>query len=381
MKLLHVVPTYLPATRYGGPIYSVHGLCKALVAQGHEVDVVTTSVDGSGNSPVPHGVPVELDGVTVFYFQSSWLRRLYFSPSLIRWLWRHSASYDLVHLHSVFLWPTLAAARSASRSHVPYVVSPRGMLVRELLYRKSTLIKRAWLSVFEHRTLREACAIHFTSNVERDAYVDLGLPIQREIVLANGIDVDECSLPVETKLNSKKLVLFLGRVNWKKGLDRLVRAMAQVPEARLLIVGNDEENYTPTLQHLAREHQVDNRVTFMGFVDGEAKLRLLRSASVMVLPSYSENFGNVVLEAWAEGCPVVVTPEVGLAATVEQEGAGLVSSGDPTLLAGAIRRLLEDGTLRSSCIAAGQQVVRRDFGWDRIAAEMEQHYTKLLAAQ
>ena len=130
MRILHVVPTYLPATRYGGPIHSVHGLCAALAADGHDVHVFTTSVDGPGDSPVPLGQPVALDHVNVWYFPSRRLRRLYWSPPMARALRRDAASFDLLHLHSVFLWPTWAAARAAAAARVPYVISPRGMLVR-----------------------------------------------------------------------------------------------------------------------------------------------------------------------------------------------------------------------------------------------------------
>src|SRR5213078_2831497 len=96
-----------------------------------------------------------------------------------------------------------------------------------------------------------------------------------------------------------------------KGLDRLIEAMRLLPEARLIIAGNDEENYRATLPSA-------ENVRFVGAVGGEAKDELLRRAAALVLPSYSENFGNVVLEAMAVGTPVVVTPEVGLAEEVEQ---------------------------------------------------------------
>src|SRR5436305_6167734 len=93
VKILHVVPTYLPARRYGGPIFAVHGLCKALVARGNEVAVMTTNVDGDDVSSVPLDVPVEMDGVKVSYFASP-LRRLYFSPSMRKALRRTIRDYD-----------------------------------------------------------------------------------------------------------------------------------------------------------------------------------------------------------------------------------------------------------------------------------------------
>src|SRR5205823_14112603 len=103
LRLLHVVPTYLPAVRYGGPIRSVHALCRELAALGHEVDVFTTSVDGPGDSDVPLGTPVDLEGVRVTYFPSRVLRRLYWSPPMSRALSARPGRVDLVHLHAVYL--------------------------------------------------------------------------------------------------------------------------------------------------------------------------------------------------------------------------------------------------------------------------------------
>ena len=166
MRILHVSPTYLPSTRYGGPIYSVHGLCAALVQRGHEVEVYTTNVDGETVSPVPAGVPVEMDGVKVTYFPTGLGRRLYRSPSMAVTLRRSLSHFHVVHLHSVFLWPTTVGAAAARRIGLPYILSPRGMLVPELIQRKSRLIKKAWIELFERRNLARAAAVHVTSELE-----------------------------------------------------------------------------------------------------------------------------------------------------------------------------------------------------------------------
>src|SRR5690348_6233841 len=133
LRLLHIVPTYLPALRYGGPIRSVHALCRELAARGHDVHVFTTSVDGDGDSDVQLEKPVDLDGVKVTYFPSRHLRRLYWSPEMRHALARAVPTFDLVHLHAIYLWPIWAGARTARRAHVPYVSSPRGMLAPELI--------------------------------------------------------------------------------------------------------------------------------------------------------------------------------------------------------------------------------------------------------
>ena len=116
MRILHVVPTYFPAVRYGGPIYSVHALCQSLASAGHGVYVFTTSVDGRRDSNVPHVRSVDLDGVQVHYFRSRWLRRLFYSVDLRNHLNLIVGDFDVVHLHSVFLYPTWMGARAAVRA-------------------------------------------------------------------------------------------------------------------------------------------------------------------------------------------------------------------------------------------------------------------------
>jgi glycosyltransferase involved in cell wall biosynthesis len=372
VRILHVVPTYLPATRYGGPIYAVHGLCRALSARGHEVDVFTTNVDGDRDSDVPLGSPVDLDGVSVRYF-SSIFRRLYVSPAMRTAFAASIAGYDIVHLHSVFLWPTFAAARAAARRRVPYIVSPRGMLVPELVARKSSIAKTLWIRTIERRTFANAASIHFTAQAEWDDARRIGIPLPYPFVVPNGIDLP----PAGSAPRFPDTLLFLGRINWKKGLGFLLDALKDVPAAKAVIAGNDDEELTPKLRAQAERNGITDRIFFRGPVTGVAKDELLRTSTALVLPSLSENFGNVVLEAMAVEMPVIVTPEVGLARDVEAAGAGIVTSNQPAALAAAINRLLGDSHARVTMGRCGREVVRARFTWDRVAAEMEQHYIRV----
>ena len=190
LKVLHVVPTYLPATRYGGPIHSVHGLCKALANDGNDVSVFTTNVDGPNNSDVLLGQPVDLDGVKVWYFPSKILRRLYWSPELGRALRQQINEFDMVHLHSVFLWPTWAAARCAKKAGIPYIIAPRGMLVRDLIKRKNQWIKNTWIKLIERKNLESAAGIHITAPVEESELLKFGFDLPSVYYVPNGIDLD-----------------------------------------------------------------------------------------------------------------------------------------------------------------------------------------------
>jgi len=381
VKLLHVVPTYLPAWRHGGPILAIHGLCKALAARGHEVTVFTTDVHGEGTLDVPLAAPVAMDGIEVWYFPVRSPRRLYLAPALGQAARDGAAGFDVLHLHSVFLWPTSAAARAAERAGVPYVLSPRGMLVPELMRTRGRWRKLAWMLLAERHTVERAAVLHATSALEAEEAARLDLSLPPVAVVPNGIDAepwdgDEAALTpaVRAVLGSSPFLLYLGRLSWKKGLDRLIPAMARVPGTFLVIAGNDEEGIRPGLERLARETGVADRTAFLGPVQGADKAALLHRAAALVLPSRSENFGNVVLEAWAAGRPVAVTREVGLAESVRETGAGIVADGD---LGAVLRDLLADPDRLDAMGRRGAEAVRERFGWPAAARAMETVYERI----
>ncbi len=381
LRILHVVATYYPAVRYGGPIRSVHGLAAGLVRRGHEVHVYTTNVDGSTDMDVPLDSPVDMDGVAVHYFPVPAMRRLYWAPTLGRRLRESIHTFDVVHMHGVFLWPMWAAARAAKRAGVPYVVAPRGQLIRDLIQRKSRWIKTAWIELIERKTLAQAASIHVTAELEGAELRALGLRVPRIDSIPNGVEWPADHLPKsQTPLAGlpERYVLFLSRISWKKGLDRLITAWQWVPDILLVIAGNDDENYRPKLEALARSVGVADRVIFVGPVADAHKWALYEQAQLFVLPSYSENFGNVVAEAMAMGCPVAVTPEVGIAPLVEAAGAGIVTGGSPDELAAAMRELLGDPQRRREMGICGVRATRARLSWNAVAAQVEDLYREVL---
>ncbi|HEV8238171.1 MAG TPA: glycosyltransferase [Thermoanaerobaculia bacterium] len=386
MKVLHVVPSYLPAWRHGGPIRSVHGLCKALVARGHEVTVYTTDTDLRGRVPI--GTRVDRDGVAVWYFPVRGPRRLYWAPQLRSALRRRIDSFDVVHLHSVFLPPTATAAGVARHAGTPYLLAPRGMLVADLLRRRGRLRKTLWIRFVERRTLRHAAVLHATSELEgeeaRALASELGIALPPVVVLPNGVDEEADHVravlqpAVAAALERQPLVLFLGRLSWKKGLDRLVAALPHAPGATLAIAGGDEEAIGPRLRELARRRGVSERVLFLGEVQGADRTALLHRAAVVALTSYSENFGNAALEAMAAGTPVLLTAEVGLAAEAGAAGAALVAAAEPTALGGALAALLADPARREAMGKRGRDLVAARYRWAPIAAAVERVYLDVL---
>lgn len=383
MKLLHIVPTYLPAYRYGGPIQSVHALNKYLVRAGAEVSVYATAIDGPGDLDVPVSVstdlkPVNLDGVKVHYFKPGRPRSWFYSPDMRRALAERAKDFDVVHITSVFLSASTLGARAARAAGKPYIVSPRGSLMRAPLERKSSLKKSLYINLVERKNLGSADAIHFTTDIEKREYESSGLPLRRAVVIPNGLDADSLSPgdPQEFRRKfgiaaGKRVILSLGRLSWKKGFDTLIPAFAaaakEIPEATLVVAGGDDEKYRKTLDELIDAAGIRDRVTFTGSLDGAEKSAAYLAAEMFVLPSYAENFAMTVAEAMHFGLPVVVSENVGLAPEVVRGGAGLVVHKEERAVAAAMIELLRDAHSARAMGERGRALAAAEFSYDGIA--------------
>jgi glycosyltransferase involved in cell wall biosynthesis len=378
MKILHVVPTYLPAWRYGGPIRSVHGLAKALVNRGHEVYVYTTNIDGPNVLDVPTNTPVNIDGILVYYFPCEvLLRRLYISKEMKIRALCDIEKFDVIHLHSIFLWPTWMISRLAIKNNIPYILSPRGMLINKLIKKKNLIIKKIWIYLFEEKTIANAKYIHFTTKLEHDEFVRLNFQSKLFLTIPNGYEFHEEFNYKTLDLNklenfSPPYIIFVGRVNWKKGLDRLIQAMKFISDCQLLVVGNNDGMMEKLIDQV-KNLDLKNRVHFIGEVDGEEKNDLIRKSKMLVLPSYSENFGNVLLEAMALGIPVAVTKDVGLVDDILAHMTGVLLPDDPVGMGNKLAETLRNEELLNKMGKAGYQF-SKNFSWDSIAIKFEKAY-------
>jgi glycosyltransferase involved in cell wall biosynthesis len=257
------------------------------------------------------------------------------------------------------------------------------MLVRELIGRRSRFAKSAWIHLVEKSNLEHAAAVHLTSELEASELERFGWRLPRLAVIPNGFDeplapAGDISADVDAIAAAQPLVLFLGRLSWKKGLDRLLHAFAHSRAGTLAIVGTDDEGLAPQVEKLAEDLRIADRVRVMArTVVGSEKERLFAAAQLFVLSSYSENFGNTVLEAMRRCVPVVVTPEVGAAEIVRQSGGGIVAQGDAEALGAAINYLLDNPNLARSMGEAGQRHAMTHYTWTRISARMEGLYESL----
>jgi glycosyltransferase involved in cell wall biosynthesis len=230
----------------------------------------------------------------------------------------------------------------------------------------------------------QAARIHLTSEEERRALSDLGLALAPTTVIPNGIDapasfsLDAVSADVHALVAEGFDILSFGRINWKKGLDRLVKAMAEMPDVRAVIAGYDDEDFEPSLRRVAEECGVGGRVRFLPrLISGPDKEALFDAARLFTLPSLSENFGNVVAEAMIRALPVVVTMGVGASEIVEASGGGVVVGIDHRQLATALSGLLKSDERLSAMGSAGAKYARERLTWNNIASRFEDMYREM----
>jgi glycosyltransferase involved in cell wall biosynthesis len=372
MKVLQVVPGMSPM--WGGPSVALVGLVRALSNRGVDTALFTTNTDPRGRLDVPLGRPIDQDGATLTYFNIWPATRYAFSLPLALALQQRLRDYDVVHIHWLYNFSSLAAAVIARRAEVPYVLQFNGSIDPHLMER-NTFLKRTYIAIAGRQIIDHASALIFTTDMERRSAA-LGAVTRPSYVVPVGLDwADYAVLPSPgtfrrhyTTIGDRRMVLFLGRVGRQKGLDLLVPAFEKVrtahPDAHLVIAGPDGEGYGDQVRQCVRQHHLETSVTFTGRVPDELKLAAYVDCDVYVLPSYGENFGATVAEALACRRPVVITDRVNLCEEIAAAEAGVVVECSADAVAAGLNRLLADPKLAERLAENGRLLVRRKFTWD-----------------
>jgi glycosyltransferase involved in cell wall biosynthesis len=331
LRVLHVIQSV--AQNYGGPSAAVLGMCRAVSACDVDAEIYATNVDVGGRLDVPLLEPTVVDHVQVTFFPVHGpKRRFRFSLPLAQSLLRNVRRFDLVHIHSLYNFPALVAAHCCRYFRVPYLVRPHGTL-DPYHYRQRRLVKAPYEALFERRNLVRAAAVHFTSKEEMRLAQLTGWRF-KGVVVPLGIDLPPDNPNLRAAIESRwpecrgrRVILFLGRIDEKKGLNLLIPAAAHLmqsrPDLHLLIAGPENDGYGRRVRGWVRDHGIEARVSFTGMLTGEAKRCAFGAASLFVLPSRSENFGVAVAEAMAAGVPVLVSEHVNIAPQIVAANAGV----------------------------------------------------------
>lgn len=394
MRILQIVPSL--SLVYGGPSQMVLGLSGALARQGAAVTIVTTDSNGDvGQAPldVPLGVPIDQDGYRVIYFRCSPFRRYKFSLELLNWVDRHATEFDIAHIHALFSPVSSFAARTCRRNQLPYILRPLGTLDPADL-RKKKQLKRLYAALLERPNLAGAAAVHFTSAQEAriserfgtqppDLIAPLGVPAPTIV------DADD---PTENRaairqalgvLDDRPILLFLSRIEPKKGLDLLLPALEQLRSEGLtfqfVLAGANPQDpvYEQGIRGQIEASSLANCTTIVGFVTGDRKRAILQATDLFVLPSYYENFGIAVAEAMVAGLPVVISDQVHIWDNVLAAEAGWVAPCDVQALIEQLRQALVNPHERRRRGMKGRAYALEHYNWQAIAQQMMPRYQDL----
>ncbi len=375
MKVLHVIPSV--DERSGGPATAIVPMCRALMQQG--IDVLLLSTTAGLPAEFSHGEVLEYKGVPAIFFQAQLGESFKYSRPLSSWLRSNIHEFGLAHIHAVFNHSSVAAAHVCEKSGVPYVIRPLGTLDPWSMTQKS-LRKRLFWQISGKGIMDNAAAVHYTSEAEKlSTESSLGLNHGRVIPLG----VEAAPGNSNGKLASDPYVLVLSRLHPKKGLDLLIDAFLslvqrqQFAEWRLVIAGDGPADYVSMLKEKAR---ASSKITFTGWLEGDEKNAVLNEASLLVLPSRQENFGLCVMEALAQSVPVLVSPNVNLADEIAAANAGWIAPiGKPALIE-MLAEALADREELTRRGRAGRQLSQK-YSWENSARELVDLYRVVIQQQ
>jgi len=336
LHILHVIGSLSPEA--GGLPEAVRQLVEAHLAAGDGIELVCLDKP-SATFLTGIACPVHALG-------PSYLGHYGFSPRLWRWLGANVHRFDGIVMNGVWTFPGIAVRFEARRARKRYGIFAHGAL--DPWFNRQYPLKHLKKLVYwplQHSVLRDAQAVIFTSETERDLAKTSFRPSQwNSVVIPIGINDPEerggnPTEQIETfyrrfpELRGRRYLLFLARIHEKKGCDLLIEAFAKTagsfPGVDLVIAGPDQEGMQAKLQRLAEKLGVGGRVHWPGLIGGDLKWGALRASDALTLPSHQENFGVAVVESLAVGRPVLISNQVNIWPEIAGDRAGLVD--DDTL--------------------------------------------------
>lgn len=388
MRILQIIPSI--SLVYGGPSQMVLGLSAALAAKNIDVTIITTDSNGDiGQIPldVPLNQPIKQNGYQIIYFRCYPFRRYKFSLSLLQWLNQNAQQFDLAHIHALFSPVTTLAATIARGHNLPYIIRPCGMLDPADLQKKKQL-KQIYAALLERPNLAGAAAIHFTSKEEAKISERFGLgntgkmPVPQDLVIPLGVTAD--LFPKRLRESQVPIILFMSRIEPKKGLNLLIPALESILESGIefsfILAGSNPQDADYETQIKVQIHNsiLAKYTTMTGFVSGNLKNELLTNADLFVLPSYYENFGIAVVEAMAAGVPVAISDRIHIAEDIRQAEAGWVGPLEVGAIASSIKSALLDPQERQRRGLNGKAYAKKHYNWDAIAQQTIDTYQHIL---
>jgi len=322
MKILFIVPSYKPAYIYGGTIVVIYMLAEQLALQGHDISVYTTNANGHTDLAVQTGVELMINGVKTTYFKRLTGDHTHIAPSLWKKLYATVKDFDAVHIHSWWNPLTIAAAMICKVKGIKPVFSPHGMLSNYIITTNNPVIKKL-IHMSVGKSLLRNSTLHVTAETEWTEAKHI-IPEWKGAVIPNLVQLSEKDY--NRNANDVFTIGFLSRIDPKKGLDFLIKALSNANfNFKLIVAGEGDESYIRQLKQLAVECGISEKIEWVGWKNGEEKFEFLAGLDLFALTSHNENFAVVVVESLSVGTPVLLSNNVGIYQYVLDSDQGWVS--------------------------------------------------------
>ncbi len=376
MKILHIVPSYKPAYKYGGPINSISKLCELLNDEGIYLKVLTTTGNGNEELDVETGKEILVDGVNVIYFKRYTRNNTFISPALWRYLYKHVKEYDLVHIHTWWNILVLVSSFICYLKGVKVILSPRGMLCDYIFNGNNHFIKK-WIHILVGKRLLKKSRFHATTVMEYDECQKL-IPGWQGFVVPNILPLT--GEAIKKTPNEVFTIIFLSRIDPKKGLEFVFEAMGKLRiDVKLKIFGTGNPLYIEELKKLAAHNKIESKVEWMEWQGAGSKFTQLMNADLCILTSYNENFGNVIIESLYMGTPVLITDMVGLSAFVKSYDLGWITPLDVNIISNTILQATLDKEKRERINTTSRQIIEDNFSEKTLLDQYVKVYNSELA--
>ncbi len=381
MKILQVSASYKPAVIYGGPTMSVSKLSEELCKNGIQTEVITTLANGKNELNFPAKKITYIESVPVRFFKRITKDHSHFSPALILHLFKikKTAEPTIIHIHALWNLVSMFACLIAQLKNIPVVLSPRGTLSSYSFNKKHHLLKH-WMHLLAGKKMLSNCFFHVTSEAEKIEILQLFQP-EKIQVIHNFISFPtNFDFTTDKKSNTLKL-LFMSRIDPKKGLEVLLESLVGINfPYHLTIAGAGEADYIDSLKKIVAKNSMQSLVTWIGFQDQKSKFEVLQNHDLLILPSYNENFGNIVIESLAVGTPVLISKNVGLADYVMQNNLGFTFDNNAEELQKQLKNSYKNSIYLDKIRNKAPQKIREDFAEDILIKQYINYYQQVITS-
>jgi glycosyltransferase involved in cell wall biosynthesis len=392
MKILQVTLGFWPAAAWGGPVQLVYQNTLELVRRGHEVTVYCTNLLDKKNKIQPGTFERSIDGIRVVYFDTwnlpwwpgtlgpIWMR------NLKTYLRRELQSYNIIHLNGYRNIMNLQILNEVHAHKIPVVLQPHGTMQSII---NSVFIKRIYDKVLGQKELKQVRAYIAGQETEKQQICAFGISPDRITIIPNGLNPATLNQANPKGVFRQRfgipadqwMILFLGRINRKKGIDMLVEAFASLQDIEpILVIAGPDDGQLAEAQALVTKYQLAERVIFTGLLTGGAIQEAYRDADLFVLPCRTDTFPTTIMEACLAELPMVITEGCEIAHLVADRVA-IVTPFDAAVFAQAMRRVLTDNTLYQKYRRNGHKVLQDTFSIQATVDKMEALYRQVIAEQ